>query len=250
MEATIDLLELPGGRLRHLWSLREDVVVESDARTGSLMLTWDHGAAHMPSLEPTVLEVLRRMQLGPVLLGNALPDDENGYESGHESGYGSGHEGRARDTKVYVMMQPVFGRFPHLLVRTLGVDGMSGPLLSIAPLADAGGGGGGGGGGGTGGSGGTGVAALAVVPLEQARPIRLFLGLSFAFDPLSATFESRTASHRLVIHRQEAMMVFALALARPATLRAIAAVLPLPADVTEGILCYLAASGIAAQVRP
>ncbi|MGW7071193.1 NADH oxidase [Streptomyces sp. NPDC054855] len=227
MEATIDLLELPGGRLRHLWSLREDVVVESDALTGSLVLTWDQGTARVASPGPTVLEVLRRMQLGPVLLGNALVDDGEG--------------GRDRDAKVYFMMRPVFGRFPHLLVRTLGLDGLSGPLLSIAPLADVGG---------------ThppeateAGASLTVLPLDQARPIRLFLGLSFAFDPLTATFESRTASHRLVIHRQEAMMVFALALARPVTLKAITAVLPLPGDVTEGILCYLAAAGVAAQPR-
>ncbi|MWA13328.1 hypothetical protein [Streptomyces sp. BA2] len=240
MEATIDLLELPGGRLRHLWSLREDVVVESDALTGALVLTWDQGTARMASPEPTVLEVLRRMQLGPVLLGNALVDDGEG--------------GRDRDAKVYFMMRPVFGRFPHLLVRTLGLDGLSGPLLSIAPLADAGrvsrldtggvfpadagrppladGG----------------QASLAVVPLDQARPIRLFLGASFAFDPLTATFESCTASHRLIIHRQEAMMVFALALARPVTPKAITAVLPLPADVTEGILCYFTAAGVAAQL--
>ncbi|WP_371527469.1 NADH oxidase [Streptomyces sp. NBC_01283] len=215
MEATIDLLELPGGRLRHLWSLREDVEVESDAVTGSLVLTWDQGTARLACPEPTVLEVLRRMQLGPVLLGNALLDDGEG--------------GRDRDAKVYVMMRPVFGRFPHLLVRTLALDGLSSPLLSFAPLPEASG------------------ASLTVVPLDQLEPIRLFLGLSFAFDPLTAVFESRTASHRLVIHRQEAMMVFALALARPVTLRAITAVLPLPADVTEGILCYLAAAGVAAQ---
>ncbi|MEV2249825.1 NADH oxidase [Streptomyces sp. NPDC050147] len=225
MEATIDLLELPGGRLRHLWSLREDVVVESDALTGSLVLTWDQGTARMASPEPTVLEVLRRMQLGPVLLGNALVDD--------------GEAGRVRDAKVYFMMRPVFGRFPHLLVRTLGLDGLSGPLLSIAPLADVDGAS----------PADAGGASLAVVPLDQTRPIRLFLGLSFAFDPLTATFESRTASHRLIIHRQEAMMVFALALARPVTLKAITAVLPLPGDVTEGILCYLAAAGVAAQLR-
>lgn len=218
MEATIDLLELPGGRLRHLWSLREDVEVESDALTGSLVLTWDQGTARMARPEPTVLEVLRRMQLGPVLLGNALMDDGEG--------------GRDRDAKVYLMMRPVFGRFPHLLVRTLALDGLSSPLLSIAPLAEAGG------------------ASLTVVPLDQEEPIRLFLGLSFAFHPLTAVFESRTASHRLVIHRQEAMMVFALALARPVTLRAISAVLPLPGDVTEGILCYLAAAGVAAQLGP
>ncbi|MGW0903866.1 hypothetical protein [Streptomyces sp. NPDC002853] len=228
MEATIDLLELPGGRLRHLWSLREDVVVESDALTGSLVLTWDQGTARMASPEPTVLEVLRRMQLGPVLLGNAL--DGNALVD-------DGEGGRDRDAKVYFMMRPVFGRFPHLLVRTLGLDGLSGPLLSIAPLAHLDGAS----------PGEASRASLAVLPLDQARPIRLFLGLSFAFDPLTATFESRTASHRLVIHRQEAMMVFALALARPVTLKAIIAVLPLPGDVTEGILCYLAAAGVAAQ---
>ncbi|MEU3738827.1 NADH oxidase [Streptomyces sp. NPDC032198] len=218
MEATIDLLELPGGRLRHLWSLREDVEVESDAVTGSLVLTWDQGTARLARPEPTVLEVLRRMQLGPVLLGNALVDDGEG--------------GRDRDAKVYFMMRPVFGRFPHLLVRTLALDGLSSPLLSIAPLSEVGG------------------ASLTVVPLDQVEPIRLFLGLSFAFDPLTAVFESRTASHRLVIHRQEAMMVFALALARPVSLLAISAVLPLPADVTEGVLCYLAAAGVAAQPGP
>ncbi|MFF1708964.1 NADH oxidase [Streptomyces sp. NPDC058268] len=218
MEATIDLLELPGGRLRHLWSLREDVEVESDAVTGSLVLTWDQGTARLARPEPTVLEVLRRMQLGPVLLGNALVDDGEG--------------GRDRDAKVYFMMRPVFGRFPHLLVRTLALDGLSSPLLSIAPLPEVGG------------------ASLTVVPLDQVEPIRLFLGLSFAFDPLTAVFESRTASHRLVIHRQEAMMVFALALARPVSLLAISAVLPLPADVTEGVLCYLAAAGVAAQPGP
>ncbi|MEV0525499.1 NADH oxidase [Streptomyces sp. NPDC050439] len=235
MEATIDLLELPGGRLRHLWSLREDVVVESDALTGSLVLTWDHGTARMASQGPTVLEVLRRMQLGPVLLGNALVDNAVVDDALVDDGEG----GRVRDAKVYFMMRPVFGRFPHLLVRTLGLDGLSGPLLSIAPLAGVGGA--------PAPQADAGRASLAVLPLDQARPIRLFLGLSFAFDPLTATFESCTASHRLVIHRQEAMMVFALALARPVTLQAITAVLPLPGDVTEGVLCYLAAAGVAAQ---
>jgi len=213
MEAMIDLLQRPGGRLQHLWSLREDVVVKSEPHTGFLVLTWDRGSVRMGNVDATVQEALRRMQLGPVLLGNALAGDED----------------LDPDATVHLLAQPVFRRLPHLIVRALGLDDLNGPLLSIAPLAE-----------------GEGYPPV-VAPLDRGIPLQLVFGLSFAFDGVSATFEAQSASHRLVIHRHEAMMVVAM-LVRPTPPTSVMTVLPLPAEVTEGILRYLVAAGVAAVV--
>ncbi|UUS31113.1 MULTISPECIES: NADH oxidase [Streptomyces] len=215
MVGSADVAERAGGRLRHLWSFREDVAVAAGARRDAVVVTWESGTVAVEPAGPTVREVLRRMQLGPVLLGNAVVAGAAGEQDPH--------------VYAYLLMRPVFARFPQLLRRTVGFDDLRGALLSIGPLAEG--------------------AALCVPPLHAGAVLQLVVGVSVVFDRPSATVEMRSASHRVVLHRYEALLVVAR-LAWPATPEAVAATLPIPAHVTTGILDYLVAAGVVGPVTP
>ncbi|WP_228974916.1 NADH oxidase [Streptomyces sp. DH12] len=214
MTGSADVAERAGGRLRHLWSFREDVAVAAGARD-SVVVSWASGAVAVEPAGPTVREVLRRMELGPVLLGNAVVVGAAGEMDPH--------------VYAYLLMRPVFARFPQLLRRTVGFDDLRGALVSIGPLAEG--------------------AAMCVPPLRAGAVLQLVVGVSVAFDGPSATVEMRSASHRVVLHRYEALLVVAR-LAWPATPEAVAATLPIPAHVTAGVLDYLVAAGVVAPVAP
>lgn len=68
----------PGeARSVHLWSLSEDVRVERSAEDDTLLLTGPWGPERLDRPAPSVREALRRMELGPVVLGNAVQEFED-----------------------------------------------------------------------------------------------------------------------------------------------------------------------------
>ncbi|KMO97749.1 hypothetical protein [Streptomyces roseus] len=191
----------------HLWSLSEDVIVDQGPGGDVLLLTSRWGEDRLDRPSPAVREVLRRMELGPVLLANAL----------------SGPEDQCPFTL------PALSKLSHLVVRTLGVDDLKGPLLSVVPLSSA----------------------ASFVLIRPAGERRVCLPRHVAFTvPESGTgcvLESERSPHRVVLHRQEAAWV-AMTLAWPTTLTAVSAALPLPPQVTEDIVGYLAAAGLVTSV--
>ncbi|MBT2404107.1 MULTISPECIES: NADH oxidase [unclassified Streptomyces] len=191
----------------HLWSLSEDVVVDQHAGSDSLVLTSRWGQERLDRPAPVVREVLRRMELGPVLLANAL----NGSED------------------LYVVMLPTLSKLSHLVVRTLGVDDLMGPLLSVLPLSPA--------------------APFVLVRQPRERRVRLprHVALSVPESGIGCVLESVDSPHRVVLHRPEAAWV-ATMLAWPTTPDAASKALPLPPQVTEDIIGYLCAAGMVTTV--
>ncbi|MET9554816.1 NADH oxidase [Streptomyces sp. NPDC006645] len=198
----------PGIATLHLWSLSEDVVLHRTARDDRLILSSPWGVNRLERPGPLVLEALRRMELGPVLLANALP--------GHP-------DDRPKDDTPAILV-PVLTGLSHLIVRTLGVDDLGGPLLSVFPVEPA--------------------ARFTLVRLTGGKPMRLPDTAVLTSLPSGFSLEATTSAHRVVLHRPEAAMVVAL-LAWPVTHEAASAALPLPPQVTEAVLCYLAAAGMA-----
>ncbi|MET8145001.1 SagB family peptide dehydrogenase [Sphaerisporangium sp. NPDC005288] len=109
MSPPLDEEAASGGFL--LWSLREDVHVEPDAREDVVTLHSRWGDESVPHPAPRVVEALRRMSLGPVSLENAISDPAE----------------RAELDRLLVRLQ-------HLVVRSLGLD-QERALLSVVPLS-------------------------------------------------------------------------------------------------------------------
>ncbi|WNF28031.1 NADH oxidase [Streptomyces sp. C11-1] len=201
-----------GQRTVHLWALREDVVLEPGEHTDQLVLTGPWGTERIESPGPVEREALRRMELGPVLLANL----EAGTER-TESRVGT-----------YLVLLPLLTRLSHLLVRTLGLDDLGGPLLSVSPVSRA--------------------APLALMRLSAGRPVRLPAGVSLSLCAKGFALESSESAYRVVLHRPEAVWVVAM-LAWPISPADASAALPLPDAVTKSILDYLAAAGMASPVE-
>ncbi|MEU0744358.1 NADH oxidase [Streptomyces sp. NPDC006134] len=195
-----------GDRTVHLWSLSEDVVVEAGRAEGQLVLTGPWGPELIDGTGATVREALRRMELGPVMLTNVGPG-----------------------ASAPVVLLPVLERLSHLVVRTLSVDDLGGPLLSAAPVAR--------------------TASFRLAPLPGHRPVWLPADVTVRRAPRGFTVESSGASYKVLVHRPEAAWVLGL-LAWPVSPDDASASLALPPGVTEAILEYLAAAGMAAPVEP
>ncbi|MEV7870826.1 NADH oxidase [Streptomyces sp. NPDC088124] len=188
-----------------------DVVMESGAGDEGLVLTGPWGTERIGDAPPVVREALRRMQLGPVLLANLEPLPGGSMPQGC----------------VYFVLLPVLDRLSHLVVRTLGVDDLGGPLLSVCPVSRP--------------------ARFTPVRLPPRRPVRMPRGVSLTVEDAGFALESEFSPFRVVLHRPEAALVAAL-LAWPVTPDALSEALPLPREVTQGIVDYLAAAGMAAPV--
>ncbi|MFD0854716.1 hypothetical protein ACFQ07_20930, partial [Actinomadura adrarensis] len=96
---------------RRLWSLREDVHVEADPGTGSVILHSRWGAHPLPRTSPIVREALRRMTFGPISLENVTSDP-------------------AERARIIDVLEPV----GHLVVRSVAAESDR-LLLSVVPLA-------------------------------------------------------------------------------------------------------------------
>ncbi|HET6856288.1 MAG TPA: NADH oxidase [Streptomyces sp.] len=201
-----------GSATFHLWSLGEDVVVESGG-SDEIVLTGHWGTERIEQPGPFLREALRRMELGPVMLANIEVED--------------GSSGSAGATRALTL--PALGRLAHLLVRTLGLDDLKGPLLSVSAASRH--------------------AAFTPVRLPARRPVRLPQDVSLTLEGAGFAMESSGSPHRVVLHRPEAVWVVAL-LAWPVTVDAASAALPLPPEVTAAVLDYLVGAGMAAPVGP
>ncbi|MBB4893114.1 hypothetical protein FHS39_002145 [Streptomyces olivoverticillatus] len=194
-----------GHRVLHLWSLCEDVVVEHGDNGNAILLKGRWGAERIDRPAPVVREALRRMELGPVLLANA--------------------EAKPDDAETCLVLMHVVSRLSHLVVRTLSVDDLRGPLLSVSPASPQ--------------------ASFAPEPLPPRLPVRLPRDISLTAREAGFALECSKSPHQVVLHRPEAFWVVGM-LAWSVTPDVALAELPLPPEVTEGILAYLAAAGMVA----
>ncbi|MEU1513072.1 NADH oxidase [Streptomyces sp. NPDC005811] len=189
----------------HLWSLSDDVTVEHDEGQDQMVLKSRWGMDRVERPGPEVREALRRMELGPVVLANAAD----------------------RHPDLNAVLLPVLSKLSHLVVRTLGVDDLRGPLLSVFPVAQD--------------------APFTLVWLPGQRAVRLPRRMVLTVLDSGVSLEAADSPHRVVLHRPEAALVVAM-LAWPVTPDKAKASLPLPLQMTEGIIRYLAAAGMAPPV--
>ncbi|MFI1353918.1 NADH oxidase [Streptomyces sp. NPDC020898] len=188
-----------------LWSLSEDVTVEHDEGHDQVVIKSRWGTDCLERPEPEVREALRRMELGPVVLANAAD----------------------QHVDLDAVLIPVLNKLSHLVVHTLGVGDLRGPLLSVFPVAQD--------------------ALFTLVWLPDRRALRLPRGMVLTVLDSGLSLEAEDSPHRVVLHRPEAALVLAM-LAWPVTPDRAKAALPLPLQMTEGIIRYLAAAGMASPV--
>lgn len=203
--------EDPRPRLHHLWSLREDTVVEWDEKGRTLVLSGPQGTERIKDPTPAVAEALRRMELGPVLLANLLQPN-GGAAPGHDA---------------YTMVLSVLRGISHVVIRTLSLEDLKGPVLSVVPVSR--------------------TARFSLVRLSAQRRVRLRPTVTISVRGDVFLVQGRALEHRVEIHRPEAMWVVSL-LAWPMTPDAMVEVLPLPAELTLAIAGYLAAAGMTVAV--
>ncbi|MFI6206311.1 NADH oxidase [Streptomyces sp. NPDC051041] len=196
----------------HLWSLREDVVIERDGEDGELVLVGPWGRERITDAHPVLREALYRMQLGPVLLSNIEPTADSPVSR----------------SSVYLVLLPALRRLSHLVVRTLGLVDLRGPLLSVYPV--------------------TRPALFALAGLPATGLVRLPQGVSLTLEARGFSLERVGSQHRVLLHHPEAVWVVAM-LAWPVTPEAVSRALPLPGPVTRQILEYLAAAGMVVRAE-
>ena len=199
-------------RLHHLWSLREDTAVGWDEEGRTLVLRGPQGTERIEAPPTVVAEALHRMELGPIRLANPLtqPRDDTTTTAG------AGADG-------YTAVLSVLRDISHLVIRTLSLEDLKGPVLSVVP------------------AGRTTRFALARVPSQHR--VRLRTGVTITVQGSAFVLECRALEHQVHIHRPEAMWVVS-ALAWPTTPDALVEVAPLPAELTLSVLDHLAGAGM------
>ncbi|MEV8512061.1 SagB family peptide dehydrogenase [Dactylosporangium sp. NPDC051484] len=96
-----------------LWSLRDDVLVESAPGDDDLVLLSRWGEVRVDRPGPAVRESLRRMSFGPVSLGNVI--DDAAAEERHT-------------------LATLLDALQNVLVRSIGLADAGGPLMSVVPI--------------------------------------------------------------------------------------------------------------------
>ena len=197
-----------------LWSLREDVSVEPGA-AGALVVRHGVWEEVVPCPDPVFREVLWRMTLGPVLLSNI--DTRLGHPPvrARQLPYG----GRADGTgQAWLTLR----RLSHLVVRSLGVSDLGGPLLSVLALSSD--------------------CCFDPVWLPAGSLIRLSPSTTLRVEGDGLVLESVLAPYRVLLHRPEAVWVVRV-LDTPIS-PAAAVALPAAPAATADIMAYLAAAGM------
>jgi SagB-type dehydrogenase family enzyme len=202
---------LPQGSTE-LWSLREDVLMESDAPDDSVVLCGRWGSLVVRNPGEPVRKLLYRMQLGPVSLDNVLAGADDAERAGIA----------ARRARLLVALE----RLQPLIVRSVAARGTEHPLMSVVPIAR--------------------WARFQTRAVALDLPVRLSAYAALRTDGADTVLESPLSLHRVVLHRVEAAWIVAT-LGRACTPREAARVLPLPAGLVQDVIAYLMAAGMVIQ---
>ncbi|MFG1653432.1 hypothetical protein ACGFIE_26220 [Micromonospora sp. NPDC049275] len=204
----------PGRQVRTvaLWSFPEDVLVETGARDGSVLLLTRWGEIRVADPDPTTVESLRRMSFGPVSLENVLRGvADDGVE-----------DLRRRLSELLDDLQ-------HVVIRSVGLDDGLGPWLSVVPLTPR--------------------AACRVTPPPADRPVWLSPAVQTRHESGGLTLEIPGGPYRVVLHRPDGGPLVE-ALAAPSTLAALTTAAGLPAALVDEAVAHLLATGVAVTGTP
>jgi SagB-type dehydrogenase family enzyme len=204
----------PGGR--ELWSLREDVSLETDPFRDPVRLRSRWGDITIPRSSPLIRETLYRMGLGPISL-------ENAARAAAMPAGGTYPEADADEVQAQLAeLLGVLERLQPLIVRSLAQESGQ-PLVSVVPL--------------------TMRSRFSPVPLVAGARFRLSVYACMRADGREYVIESPLSLHRVVLHQAAAMRLIA-PLASPITPAAYTAALSPAEPAAASVLEYLAGAGM------
>lgn len=192
-------------RHNELWSLREDVSVESGPGDAPLRLRGRWGDFTVSRSSRLVCRAISRMSLGPVSLENAI---------------GTAESDGAQAELEY--LHKTLDRLSPLIIRSLKQESGD-PVLSVVPLAAR--------------------SRFQPMPLAPGIPVRMSVYARLRADGREFNIESPLALHRVVLHCAEAVRLVAPLMSpiAPAAYLAATAWDPVAGNVLE----YLVAAGMA-----
>jgi SagB-type dehydrogenase family enzyme len=202
-------------RLR-LWSLSEDALVEVEPDGDHLVVFTRWGEIRIDDVSPLVRESLRRMSLGPVSVEN-LPGVGDSLQFWRRGETGEAGEPWRR-------FRQVLDRLGCCVVQSLGLEGETGPVLSVAPVSRR--------------------ARLRLPPdIAPERPIRLSRFVALRNSDGDLLLESPLTEHQVVLHRPVAGWVVG-SLGSATTVADVSAQLKIAGPVLADMVSYLVASGV------
>lgn len=187
-------------RPNHLWSLREDVLVEDDPEENRIVVVTKWAEYTIDDVDDVVRSSLRRMSLGPISLENVVAGS------------------RAAEREPEGRLREVLDLLSGSVVRSIGLGDGDTPLLSAVPVTRS--------------------ASLTVTDVEPDQPIRLSRFAAIRPADGHLLLESPLGQYHVVLLRQVAVHVVT-ALSRPTTIDEVAAGLGIPRSVVAAIVGYL-----------
>ncbi|MFC8957919.1 hypothetical protein ACFT8P_35665 [Streptomyces sp. NPDC057101] len=192
-----------------LWSLRDDVELESRDRGHDLIVHSLYGELRLRRPDPLLRTALDRMTFGPISLENVfdMPPGRLGADASHP------------------VLWPTLNRLRHLLVRSLGVDDPYGPFLSAVPVSTD--------------------AVFRPYEVEYGVPIALAPDASWERCTRGKGLKVRTPDgpFLLVLHRPEAIWT-AMAITHPVSVDQVLSQLPITRRLAREIIGYIGATSL------
>ncbi|HEU5475369.1 MAG TPA: SagB family peptide dehydrogenase [Actinophytocola sp.] len=198
-----------------LWSLREDVLVETPTEEDRLVVVTRWGETRIDEPGELVRESLRRMSFGPISLQNLVPP-------GRSPDADPRTRRAARDwARLWRVLEALSGSVVH----SLGLPDGEGPVLSAVPIVRQ--------------------AAFRLPEVDPDRPVRLSRFAAMRARDGELVLESPLAQYEVVLHRTVASAV-AAALSAPIAVTELADAVRADRPVVAEVVAYLAATGIVA----
>ena len=204
---------VPDGRA--LWSLHENARVivggTQNATVVTIVTKWSSGwdRVELVDPEPSVVEVLRRMSLGPVSLEN-VPGLEDSYRSWRN---------RADPGVEWLRIEAVFDQLGGSVVAALGLRSVGSPVLTVVASSRE--------------------AAVRLRTLPAAQRFRAREEATLRESPAEWLLECPGAPFRAKLHRRSAWLVARTLRERPASIDQLSAALDVPHPLVGDIFAYL-----------
>lgn len=211
------------GSRSELWSLHEDVQVELESGSSSLLLHSRWGDITIQSPSEPVRDALYRMSLGPISLENVAGVLNDVPLGGAEAADAA----QSWYSPTRIQLERVLTRLQPLIIRSLGIE-TGPPLLSVVPMTPR--------------------SRFRAVPVPPDVPVRLSTYAELRTNGKEYCLESPLSLHRVLLHRAEAISLIG-SLGRPITAAEYVAALPQLSFVAADTLAYLVAAGMVVRAE-
>jgi SagB-type dehydrogenase family enzyme len=206
-----------------LCALSEDALLEEDPASGSLVVISRWGELRLDAADAAERNLLRRMRLGPVSIGNVVAARPGTAPARDVDADRATAVGAGPDAGLDGLLDRLSGAVVHALGLT---DGLA-PLLSAVPV--------------------TAEPAFRPDPVRPDQVVQLSRFAAVRRLAGVPVVESPRAPYRVVLHEQSAARV-ATGLATATRLPALAALAGLAVPVVADIVAFLVAAGVVVEV--